>query len=175
MGIHNVSKGILSDIGRTFKEKWGLDTSSVKVHRSFMTWVVDTVEANAPEASVIYLAHSEGGAICVQGYLGMKETYQQKIQKYVYWEGIAPATCIPREYGKDATNTYSKSDFITGWFAAESNEQYDVQWVEALTPLSERTLYFADHPRAGSTYKGVGRGIVDKYNERCGFYVGNQR
>ncbi len=75
----------------------------------------------------------------------------------------------------DAVSIFSDADFIARWFAKQSNEEYNVQWVKAETPLARRTMFIADHGIGEATYTGVLNNVVKKYGDKHGFYVCNQR
>lgn len=175
LGIYNPTNGVIGGALRTFAEKLGAETYSVSALRAFHTSLLDLMETHAPNARCLHIPHSEAGAIYNRSFEGMHEKTQLKMQNFFYCEGIGPAESIPKEYGINPRSTYSRADFITGWFASKSSDHYDVRWVEAKSSFFERTMYFADHPIAGSTYKGVLDGVAEEFNSIRGFYVGNQR
>jgi hypothetical protein len=175
MSIHNPTVGVIGDIFRTFLEKFGMEGMNSKALRAFHTSLVDGFQKCAPFAKALHIAHSEGGVIYNRSFENMTKEDQSRMQKYFFCEGIGPAESIPKNYGIYAKNTYSIADYITGWFAKKSDDKYDVEWVNAITPMFERTMYFADHGFAGVTYEHALGKRVAELNQRIGFYAGNTR
>ncbi len=171
--FNSSSSGALQAKLRARQKKW---SCIQHIHnRTKGIRLLDILQTYAPNAKAIHNPHSEAGAIYNRSFEGMSDGNQKKMRNYFYCEGIAPAESIPIDYGIKGKSTYSKADFITGWFASESNHEYEVEWVEAKTPLLQRTMFFADHGFSGATYKGVLDKMIDKFNKQGGFYVGNQR
>jgi RHS repeat-associated protein len=169
MGVYNKSNGLISDVWNTFLEKWGVETVASKNLKAHFTMLLDEREAHAPESFIEHIAHSRAGATYTCMFKNMPDEYQKNIQDFVYADGIGPASLIPKDYGKDAQNYYSTADFVTGWFALNHDkEYYDVTWVTATTPKSERMGGFADHGLLGATYQGVTKNIISECQKKRG-------
>ncbi|MCH9621371.1 MAG: hypothetical protein S4CHLAM20_07910 [Chlamydiia bacterium] len=176
IGLYNPTQGILKDIPRTFHEKSGTETYSVKALRAFHTSLLDIMDKHASKARCIHIPHSEAGAIYCRSFERMSLKNQAKMQNYFFVEAIAPAESIPKAYGIDAWNYYSLGDLITGPLASKPTDRYNIKWVDAISPFLERTLCIADHAFMGATYQGVREDVIKKYkNHAGGFYVGNSR
>lgn len=168
-GVYNKSDGFFKDVWHTFLEKWGVETVASKNLKSHFTMLLDEREAHAPKSFIEHIAHSRAGATYSCMFKNMSDKYQPKIEQFVYVDGIGPASLIPQDFGKDTKNYYSTADFVTGWFALNHNKAYyDVTWVNATTPLSERMAGFIDHGLLGSTYQGVTKSIIEDCQDNRG-------
>lgn len=177
IGIYNPTHGISKDIKRTFDEKKGLGSDTVDNLRVIDTYLIDIMSKYCPESKCLHIAHSEAGVIYNRSFERMNKEYQEKMRQYFYVVGIGPAESIPRDHGVDAWNYYSTHDAITGIFASKDGGRYNVEWVKSITPMKDRTAYFADHAFKGATYQGVIKNNVIKKVENTlgGFYVGTNR
>ncbi|MCH9618909.1 MAG: hypothetical protein SP4CHLAM5_10520 [Chlamydiia bacterium] len=177
IGLYNPTQGLPKDFGRTFSEKNGVYSKTVKNLAALHTSLLDIIEQHCPGAKILHIPHSEAGVIYNRSFESMPEKYQRKMEKHVYVTGVGPAESIPKAYGINAWNYYSNQDAITGWFASKDGDRYNVEWVDAITPMSKRTMGFADHTIKGDTYHSVIQNrIVKKVtNELGGFYVGKSR
>ncbi|MCH9619009.1 MAG: hypothetical protein SP4CHLAM5_11530 [Chlamydiia bacterium] len=172
-GVYNKSNGFIKDVWNTFLEKWGVETVASKNLKSHFTMLLDERETHAPKSFIEHIAHSRAGATYTCMFKNLSEGDQKRVRNSVYADGIGPASLIPKKFGIDAKNYYSTADFVTGWFALNHNkEYYDVTWVSATTPKSERMGGFIDHALLGSTYQGVTKSIIKECrNERGGIHV----
>ena len=121
---------------------------------------------------IVHSAHSEGGLIYNRSFEGMSNTEQKKVRRYVEYNGYGPADKTPKSYAEKAINIFSTGDWITGWYKGRSDDKYEVKWVAAQTPLSQRTMYFADHCFLGKTYQQALQNMME--NHRRG-YASNDR
>lgn len=173
--VYNPTNGVIPGVYRSFRERAGEETYSAKALRVFHTDLIDILNTHAPNAKALHIAYSEGGIIYNRSFEGMSREDKERMQEFLYCEGIGPAESIPRRYALDAVSIFSDADFIARWFAKQSNEEYNVQWVKAETPLARRTMFIADHGIGEATYTGVLNNVVKKYGDKHGFYVCNQR
>lgn len=180
IGIYNPTEGLLGDLKRVGKEvfcnfkSYGIDSLHA-LHTHFL----DFFDKHSPQGNALHIAHSEGGLIYNRSFQGMKEENQRRMQQRFYYEGIGPAEPAYVDYGIYAKNTFSYDDYVTGLLYKDRklprHRAVDIEWVAAISPLHERTAYFADHAFLGSTYKKVVKERIDDFNTRVGFYVGDRR
>jgi RHS repeat-associated protein len=174
IGAYNPSKGLISDLKRTFQERSGKETPIVVRTRQFMVAISETIHKLNPDLLWLHIAHSEGGVISRNAIKGMTDEQKEQLKHKLYLLGVGPAKPIPLEFGRGVTNVYSKQDFITGGFALKyrNDPKYDVRFVPCRSSFSERTAYFADHAYLGGTYQQEQSDYIRELRKTWGFYDG---
>jgi RHS repeat-associated protein len=172
IGMHNASKGLVKDCGRTFQERSGKDTSAVVHNRQFMVALSETLHKVNPNLLWLHISHSEGGVISNNSIKGMTPEQKDRLKQQIYLLGIGPAKPLPLEFGREAVNIYSKQDFVTGPFALKykNDPRYNIQFVRCRSSFSERTAFIADHAYLGGTYQHEQENYIDELRKAKGFY-----
>src|SRR3990167_6100346 len=111
LGRYNGTDGILSDIGSTITEKFGIETSEVVRTRQFLMNSLDGICKMSPAcgetASAIkwlHIDHSRGGAVDLRAIEGMSAQQKEALQMHLLVTSIAPAEPIPKRYALSAVN-----------------------------------------------------------------------
>lgn len=177
LGLYNPSKNIASDLWRVSRELRGKETGTVCRTRQMLVAVVETLHNINPDILHLHVSHSEGGLIAHRALKGMTPEQRKLTQKHLISFSAGPARPISNKHTRQAVNAYSKSDFVTQWFAKgfKNAINYNVEFVASLEPLSQRTLFFADHSFLGETYQHALKQRISDLNREHGFYDGKTR
>lgn len=170
--IHTPTKGIAQDLRNTRLEKKGIPTDDVFNLIATYTMLFDIQQKVAPTVFFEHEPHSRACGTFTCAFENSPERLQRLIIKNLYCDGIGGAKLIPKKYGINSKNYYSKKDYVTKWSANNYDKNdYNVTWLEATTPKEDRILNYADHSLLGATYQGALTAIIKECKlERGGIY-----
>jgi RHS repeat-associated protein len=177
IGLYNPSKNIASDLWRVSRELRGRETGTICRTRQMLVAVIEMLHNINPDILCLHVSHSEGGLIAHNAQEGMTPEQRELTKKHLLSFSLGPARPISNKYTRQAVNTYSKSDFITQWFALgfKNNTDYTIQFTDCTSSILGRTLYFADHKFSGDTYTQARSDYFDTLREQYGFYDAKTR
>lgn len=178
IGIYTGTRGVKRDVEDTRKEKNGIETPEVAMTRQLITHFSDSLYKVNPDLLWVDMPHSRAGVIRARAIEGMNEDQQRKLEKQLLYVGLAPAEPLPKGFAKEATNFYSNFDNITGDFGRAfdrkqkkaGEEIYDIEFVQCITPINQRTFYMTDHYLMAPTYTKVRKRNIKRFGNEYGFY-----
>ncbi len=143
-----------------------------------MVYFSDSVYKLNPGLLWLDMSHSRGGVIRARAIEGMTDEQKERVKEQLLYVGIAPAEPLAKKYAKESQNIYSDFDNITGDFgrAFDRNQKrageeiYDIEFVQCITPINQRTFYLTDHYLMAPTYTRVRRENIREYGRKYGFY-----
>jgi RHS repeat-associated protein len=176
IGIQTPSVFALWDGIRALLERWGVATPTVRHTSSMLGAIADTIHKINPEMGWVDVRHSEGGVIGRRAIERLPKEQRDILKKQLFNISMAPAKNMPTEYGLEAYNLFSEKDGITGLWANEQDGlTYNVEFLECISPRSERIFWFADHGMMGSTLQKGAERKIEKIRDFRRFYDGNIR
>lgn len=177
-GIHNRSKGFFRDTIRLFRELWfHRESHIVRDMKHILPGISERLAHINRDGKMIHLMHSENGLITHRAYEKMPKDWQNIIQQTVFFGGYGLVLPIPKEFGIDALNIYSKKDGLTLGFKKywDPNATYDIRLVPCTSKWHEKSAFMYDHDFLAPTGKRAVSSIIDKIRSEYGIYNPNTR
>jgi hypothetical protein len=174
LGIYNPTEGVLSDVRRVFNERNDCKTPNVEMFTTVFTELLDLIEKDNVKSKGILMPFSGSGATFSSTYNNMTKKDQERMRDNFIAKTIASAKVMPKEFGPETDNVYSKGDFITGRFSDETNG-IGVRMIDV--KIEKNNLYYLinEHAILGPTYVNDIEEMFNKYNRVGRLHVGENR
>jgi len=170
--LHNPEQNTFSSLTQVHKERQGIKTPIVENTSAFLETNITALHKINPNLLLQAFFHSEGGVIARRAIEMLSDEGKALMKQSALIEAFGPAMLIPDKYGKTVWNTYSEKDYITKRYAKEQNDgfSYNVRIVPCISPLRERTMWFADHRIMGPTYQQGSVRTIEETRKTWGYH-----
>lgn len=178
IGIHLPTEGPRKDMVQTGLEGFGVETSAVITTRQVLIAIGEKIHKINPMMGWLHIAHSRGGGVYKRAYEGMTPDQQKNIiQSHLYVVAFAPSQPIPKDYGRQVINLYSREDYVTGRATKQflSNPNFNIQFLPCQSKWYEKNLFIADHGFMRKTYQNALEKNLDILKFYPGFYETSSR
>lgn len=174
LGIYNPTEGVLSDVRRVFNERNDCKTPNVEMFTTVFTELLDLIEKDNVKSKGILMPFSGSGATFSSTYNNMSDEDQARMRKHFIAKTIASAKVMPKEFGPETDNVYSKGDFTTGWFSDETNG-IGVRMIDV--KVIKNNLYYLinEHAILGPTYLTDIDKMFNNFHDQGRLHVGENR
>ena len=174
MGVYNPTQGLKWDLLRVSKEKNLAITPNVTQLSALLTGCFDIMEKNDVKSKMLVFPYSGAGATLYSSYMNMSPENKRRMREHTIVKAIAPAIEMPMSLGPKTRSIFSKQDWITGTFAAESANS-SVRIIPATSTRWQRKLFIDDHAIAGPTYSNYLIKKFETLHKEGKIYVGTNR
>jgi RHS repeat-associated protein len=178
-GLHNQSQGLFKDRSRVLKEELKNRTLTANATQTglFTGLIADSLGNIQSKSYWLHVPHSEAGLLFNLGHTTLTEAQKNLLQNQLIVFAIAPAEPISWKHCLEATNIYSKKDFVTGPLVKKyiNNPDYNISFIPCESPRREFSAYLADHAFLGTTYTNARNEYIKDLRRNYGFHNTNKR
>jgi RHS repeat-associated protein len=156
IGIHNKSEGLRKDTKRAIKALQTQKPNNNAIQTGLFTGLIaDLMGEVQSESFWIHIPHSEAGGLFNLGSVALTEKQKEIMRNQLIVLAIAPSIPIAKDSCYEATNVYSRKDFVTGFniLLYMQKPDYKIKSVKSTSPRSEYSAYITDHAFNGKTYQ----------------------
>ena len=143
----------------------------------FLGIIADSLGKIQSQSYWLHIPHSEAGLLFNLGYTMLEPQQKALLKNQLIVFAVAPLEPISWQHCFKADNIYSYKDRITEPYGKKylNNPDYNINYIKCITPISERTAYYADHSFTGRTYSKATKEEINLLRDTHGFYDSRNR